>query len=461
LLALAVLVTGVTARAANLADIARCCRCAGKLEARGNAFVCLECQSSFENLGPLPALVADREALLRRSRQALADFEVMMQRTGLELQAQLGRFDLLPSTRQRLAHVASANRANRAAITTLFARLGVTADANALERAERQGGGGAHVAQYFEQVLRDWGWGDSAQNQASLARLLGVTGGEQRLGRTLVLGAGPGRLAYDLHRALTPELTIALDIDPFVLLVAHAVLFESGLSLVETPIDPETPAQTALVRQLRRQGEPPQAFALVLADAFEAPFAEASFDTVVTPWFIDVAAEDARDVIALVSHLLRPGGRWLNDGPLLYRSSNFALRYSRQELFELLKLAGFHVDLHTLTDVPYLRSPDSAHARTESVLSFSATKQLSAVVEDVAETPNWVFLPHLPVPSFPRSVPSELPVLARVLSLVDGLRSIVEIAETMEPELEAPPGMTLVDIVGALLLQSYRQSRAS
>jgi hypothetical protein len=31
----------------------------------------------------------------------------------------------------------------------------------------------------------------------------------------------------------------------------------------------------------------------------------------------------------------------------------------------------------------------------------------------------------------------------------------------MEPELEAPPGMTLVDIVGALLLQSYRQSRAS
>ena len=450
--------TSFTAQASILADVARCCHCEGKLEARGNAFVCLVCHSSFENLGPIPALLGDREGLLRKSRQALADFEVMMQRAGLELQAQLGRFDLLPSTRQRIAHIASANRANRAAITTLFASLAVTADPIALERAERQGGGGAHVAQYFEQVLRDWGWGDSAQNHSSLERLLGVTGNERRLGRTLVLGAGPGRLAYDLHRALAPELTVALDIDPFVLLVAHAVLFEDGVSLVETPIDPGTPEQAALVRQLRRQGEPPEGFALVFADAFEPPFAEASFDTVITPWFIDVAAEDARDVIALVSHLLRPGGRWLNDGPLLYQTPNFALRYSRQELFELLKLAGFRIDLHTLTEVPYLRSPDSAHARTESVLSFGAIKEPSAVAEDAAETPNWVLLPHLRVPSFPHSAPSGPPVLARVLSLVDGSRSIHEIAEAMEPELQAPPGMTLVDVVGALLLQSYRQS---
>jgi len=446
-------------QAATVAEVAQCPRCEGQLEVNGAALRCRACGTTFPNLGEVPMLVTDREALVRTWRAQLAAFEAMMERTALELQSELGRFDLLPSTRQRLEQIANANRSNRGTVSALFAAAGITADPIALERAESQKGEGARIVQYFEQALRDWGWAGVAQNSASLARLLGVAGGGRLLGRTLVLGAGTARLAYDLHGALAPELTIALDLDPFVVLVAHRVLFENGVTLVETPIDPATPDGSAVPRQLQRHAEPPQNFACLLADAFEPPFADGSFDTIVTPWFIDVAAEDFRDVIGLVSQLLRPDGRWLNDGPLLYKTSNFDLRYSQQEVLELVRLAGFRIDAQEAREISYLHSPDSAHARTENVLSFCATKGEPAVDEADSATPNWIVLRHLNVPAFRRAASSAPPRVAQILNLADGSRCINEISAAMEELVEPPPGMTIDDIVSGLLLQAYRDGR--
>ncbi len=449
------------AQAALVASVAQCPCCQAQLIARGGALECLGCQTRFDSLGSIPLLVSDRASLMRQWQQELAAFDIMMKRTQLELEAELGRFDLLASTRQRLEHILRANIANRSAVKALFGEVGLAPDPIAVERAERseqRGGEGTRVVQYFEQVMRDWGWRGDPQNTASLERLTRVAGA-QKLGRTLVLGAGAGRLAYDLHRALSPELTLALDLDPFVLLVAQAVLLGSGAALVETPIDPASPSHAALPRELRREGDPPQQFALLLADAFEPPFAEASFDTIVTPWFIDVAAEDFRDVIGLISHLLRPGGRWLNDGALLYKTSSFDLRFSQQEVLELLELAGFAVSAHTTEEVTYLHSPDSAHARTERVLSFSATKLASPVAREVASVPAWVILRHLKVPPFVRSIASAAPLVTQVLSLVDGTRSINEMADAIQQQLDPPPGMTIVDIVSALLLKAHQDDQ--
>lgn len=451
----------VVPHAPLLAQVARCPRCRGPLDVRGSELGCLACDVTFPNIGRVPILVSEHESLVRDWREQLAAFEAMMERTALELRSELGRFDLLPRTRQRLERLASANGANRSAIATLFAEAGLVTDPIALERAQAEARAGAGIVQYYEQAVRDWGWPGSDQNQASLARVLHVAGREQPLGKTLVLGAGASRLAYDLHSALAPELTVALDLDPFVLLVAHSVLFGDGLALVETPIDPAGPDVAAVPRRLQREGDPPRRFACVLADAFDPPFEDASFDTVVTPWFIDVAADDFRDVLGLVSVLLREGGRWLNDGALLYKTSSYDLRYSQEEVLELLELGGFRIDVRTTAEVTYLHSPDSAHARTERVLSFCATKQDGAVEEVDAATPRWVLLRHLSVPAFVHSVPSGPPLVAKLLSLVDGSRCINEITELVEDMVRPPPGMASVDIVGGLLLQAYRDQRAS
>ena len=57
---------------------------------------------------------------------------------------------------------------------------------------------------------------------------------------------------------------------------------------------------------------------LVAADALQAPFADGVFDTVVTPWFIDIIGEPFARVAARVNLPLKPGGRWINTGSLAF-----------------------------------------------------------------------------------------------------------------------------------------------
>src|SRR5690606_32530422 len=65
---------------------------------------------------------------------------------------------------------------------------------------------------YYPIVHRDWAW-DGDENAVSLDLVRDALDGRAP-GRTLVLGAGAGRLAYDVHRHLAPAATIALDFNP-------------------------------------------------------------------------------------------------------------------------------------------------------------------------------------------------------------------------------------------------------
>jgi hypothetical protein len=120
----------------------------------------------------------------------------------------------------------------------------------------------------------------------------------------------------------------------------------------------------------------PASFQFVFADGVEPPFADGSFDSVVTPWFIDQVPRDLPAFFARLARLLRPGGRWLNQGPLVYpEQTPFAQRFSRGELFELAASAGFAIDGWSCASMPYLVSPLSGHGKVESVLSFAASRR--------------------------------------------------------------------------------------
>ena len=75
---------------------------------------------------------------------------------------------------------------------------------------------------YYANVHRDWAWGDD-ENKASIRQIRAVLHENAELGKVLVLGAGAGRLAYDLHMQFDCECTVALDFNPMLLLVANAV----------------------------------------------------------------------------------------------------------------------------------------------------------------------------------------------------------------------------------------------
>ena len=235
------------------------------------------------------------------------------------------------------------------------------------------------AADYLSCLFRDWAWSDGHddENERALAAVRRVAGG-QRLGRTLVLGAGGCRLAYDLHVHCGGTETAAVDIDPFLLVVAEAVIRGALVRLTETSANaPEVdPVSRAWTLSAPNGPLTPDVFHFFLADGTDPPFPDGSFDTVVTPWFIDQVPTDLEALLRRVHALLAPGGRWINHGPLIYRPDALPIArwHTREEIFELAARVGFRVGVWESAPEPHLVSPLTGRGLIERVLTFVAAR---------------------------------------------------------------------------------------
>lgn len=234
------------------------------------------------------------------------------------------------------------------------------------------------VVEYIGYLYRDWGWPAVGyrENEAPLAELGRLLRGRE-LGRTLVFGAGACGLAYELHLRHHARETIALDIDPYLLVVGERVVRGESVRLTEASLKWIEACDVSRQWQLTADAGPlgPEVFRCVFADGVAPPFARESFDTVVTPWFIDQVPRDLRAFVGTLLELLRPGGLWLNQGPLVYpEKTPFEQRYAREELFELARSVGFTLGDWSRTSQQYLVSPLTGNGKIESVLSFVATR---------------------------------------------------------------------------------------
>ena len=117
-------------------------------------------------------------------------------------------------------------------------------------------------------------------------------------------------------------------------------------------------------------------FRFFLADGTQPPFSEQTFDTVVTPWFIDQVPIDLEGLVRRVHGLLAPGGRWINQGPLIYRPDALPIArwYTREELFALGGAAGFRIGAWEQTSQPHFVSPLTGRGLIETVLTFEASR---------------------------------------------------------------------------------------
>jgi len=232
---------------------------------------------------------------------------------------------------------------------------------------------------YISCLFRDWAGANAHEdeNNRSLSAIRRVTRGKD-LGRMLVLGAGGCRLAYDLHLRCGGTETVVVDLDPFLLAVAEAVIRGRTVGLTEASAN--APAVDPVSRSwtLSAPAGPlgPDVFHFFLADGTEPPFADRSFDTVVTPWFIDQVPTDLDALLRRVHGLLAPGGRWINHGPLIYRPDALPIArwYTRQEIFELAGAIGFRMGAWESVVQPHLVSPLTGRGLIESVLTFEATR---------------------------------------------------------------------------------------
>jgi uncharacterized protein YbaR (Trm112 family) len=411
-----------------------CCpRCRGPL-ASGAALSCAGCAVEFPEVDGLPWLFADPAGALGEWRGRTHAFLAELEAQADHYRTALGPLVTRAATRNRLKLLAAACTDHARRLRALLAPLGLgSAAAPDLYRALGVSLPSSQaLGSYYANLHRDWCWGE-AENEASY-RLLNQALGVSAPGRTLLLGVGAGRLAYDLHQRRRPQTLVAADLNPLFLLAAQRLLAGESIELYEFPVAPRDIDSHAILRKLQAPEPAAAGLYLVFADATDGPFAAGAFETVVTPWLIDILDEDLAIFARRINTWLRPGGRWVNTGSLSFSSVDPARRYALEEVLDVVAAAGFSVEMQREEAVPYLGSPASRHARLESVVTFTAVKCDECTTPARARrSPDWLERTDLPVPLLPEFAGRqlELRVLAYVASLVDGQRSIRDVAQVL------------------------------
>ena len=417
--------------ATALHDLLACPRCDGPLAAAGAGWRCAGCDVEFPEIAGIAWLFAEPNAALGEWRGRLHFSLQRLERERLEVAAALADATLRPATRARLEDLERATRDHGTRLRTLLAPLELeqhAADYETYLALRTRLPADQGLTTYYANIHRDWCWGE-AENEASFDALAAPLRAAPP-SRTLVLGSGAGRLAYDLHMRTTATLTVALDFNPLLSIVADTVTRGATLELYEFPIAPR--GEPALLRSLSAPAAARPGLVQVLADAHRPPFRRNAFDTVVTPWLVDILPERFDVLCARVSSLLCEGGRWLNFGSLSFHSGGPASRYGVDECRAALDETGF-IDLHVEErELPYLSSPASRHARRERVVSWSVRKQ-----RDVKKVPRYHALPEwlvrgtdaVPLSESFRSQAAATRIHAFLMSLIDGRRSIKDMAK--------------------------------
>jgi hypothetical protein len=358
----------------GLCEQVTCARCGGPVDPRAPAIACARCGQSYPRVGSIPVLLPRPEAHLALWRQQLALVIAQGERTLGTLGSEAEACGRVPATKARLFALAEGVRDQAREIARLLGpALG---EASAVDPPALPPGAAAPL-QYLHYLYRDWGWnaGIHGENQRSLEAVREVMS-EGPLGRTLVVGAGACRLAYDLHRLCGATETVVIDVDPFLFVVAEAVVRGASIELTESTANIQETARAAIRWKLAAPAGPldERRFHFFFANGLAPPFADGTFDTVVTPWFIDQIPPDLPAFLATIARVLGLGGRWINQGPLLYPpDASLGRRFSREELFELASRAGFRISCWAGESRPYLVSPLNGRGKVEWVLTFEAS----------------------------------------------------------------------------------------
>ncbi len=341
------------------------------------------------------------------------------------------------SGRDRVTHVLRKKEAQRAHVLELLEPLGLENDfvSDAVQSLRSKLPKSQGLSSYYNNIFRDWAWNNGENEELLEAIRVALKADDRRrIGKVLTIGAGACRLPYDLHREYAADLSVALDINPLLLFLASRVIHGESVSFCEFPIAPLNKASFAVRHDCRAPEaiEPcDKGFHFLLADGMNPPFKPGSFDTLLTPWLIDIIPQDLREFIPRVNRMLRKGGVWLNTGSLAFFHKDETWRYSEEEVLELIENTGFEILSAERSKIRYLHSPHSAHGRIENVLTFSAKKVKNAVSPPRYEyLPQWILDPEQPIPDlFEFSIASSKHLLhAQILAAIDGKRTIEEIA---------------------------------
>jgi hypothetical protein len=420
----------------RLCDLVCCPLCAAPLGETLATLRCHGCARDFPRVGGIPVLVPEPEPLVTHFQKLAGAFERDMGLGLDELLAQTATYELAPRTRARLEALHEHLIHHRTRLLALFRGAGLD-----VARKPAATGGDRTlqvpgIMEHYAQIHRDWGWDESEAAEAREAtELVSSFVGERALGKLLVLGAGACRLTQDLHHRHGAEGTLALDINPLPFLVAARLLRGERVPLYEFSPWPQHSERLFADRVLASSLAPTENLHLIFADGLAPPVRPLSFDSVLTPWFVDQVPLDLRELARRIFALMPVGGRWLNFGPLLYEQNLIELpyRYCVDEVLELIENEGFVVERHSVQRMSYLCSPISSQGRVETVLTFSAEKRRESAARTEHAESAWPGVAGSPIARLAglARYRAEHPLFEMIVSLIDGQRTAADIARVL------------------------------
>jgi len=428
---------------------------------------CAGCKVQYPQLGNVPFCWLDAGAALLDWRNR---FNLALAENEHQAALAAGSGEALPRTRYRLAHLARAHQRYHDQLTELLAPL---RPGEALARETHMALGTLSAGQlaehhsmlsYMQNVFRDWCWGDDENLQVTQLLQSHLSRAGIKPGCSiLVLGCGAGRLAYDIHRGVAASETWSLDSNPLLCLIGATVSAGKSLTLTEFPPAPDTPEHAAAERVLSAP-EDVAGLQFVCADALNPPFAPRQFDLVVTPWLLDVIDAGPATMLDTISSMLKPDGLWLNHGSIAF-TGNPHNRLSAEELTELSEQRGF-TTLQASNDwLPYQQSPASRYHRLEKTFTLLARLPESTTPKQPQRQhhlPDWITGSTKPIPLTPAFQTQIMTtrIHAFIMSLIDGKRSIADMAQELEKQ-RLMPAAEAAQAVRGFLKKMYEEAQTA
>lgn len=441
---------------AALVELLMCPKCKREIVLKGDLLSCTKCAIDFPNFNGIPWFFKSVDSTLLQWQARINVLFQKFENQKILLQDDLLRVGLMAETKTRLLEGIKGVENNLATLNELLSPLlrPIQLNAGDIELLVKEKVPFEQVVDsYFFNVFRDWIW-ETDENQLSLKTLTKVIPKNFKPQNIFFLGSGAGRLTYDLHQLLKPSLSVAVDINPFLLFVFKSLLEGKKLSLTENPMTPLTIKRVKVEHILHRPGLNPNGISLLFADACNLPVKPRSLDCVVTSWFIDIVKQDFRELARSLNQYLKEGGSWINFGPLGFRHANQNENYVIDEVNKIIEDSGFEVKSSHQDDLPYLSSPNSGYQRRERVFCLFAEKINESKSPGYFSTlPSWIEDSGAPIPQPLRSN-SDLQrhqLAFQILSMLDGKNSINTISLVLSHHYKVPIERAKEIVVGFLI----------
>ncbi|WKX97435.1 hypothetical protein Q1695_013243 [Nippostrongylus brasiliensis] len=219
------------------------------------------------------------------------------------------------------------------------------------------------VLSTLRQIVREWSVEGKPERDATYTPLMKVlrerfpNADERTAVKIMVPGSGLGRLAFELAKE---GFTVEGNEFSMIMLMTSSFLLNACFKEDEHTIYPYALDKSNSWRyedQTRAVHFPdlgkstvdvPPNFAMIAGDFLEVTRSRSSeFDCVVTAWFIDTA-KNIIDYIETIYRILKPGGLWVNVGPLTYHYEDMvdemSIELPYEDVMRIVRLTGFQIE---------------------------------------------------------------------------------------------------------------------